>query len=118
MRSTTCPYQKHHIAVVRSLIMTITALALLSAIGCVTVGEQFPIYKIPDIKIGVTSQSAIQSMFGSPWRVGREDGQATWTYGRYRYQIFAPARTEDLVVRFDDRKVVSSYTFNTTEHGE
>ncbi|HNR14335.1 MAG TPA: outer membrane protein assembly factor BamE [Thermodesulfobacteriota bacterium] len=118
MQLATRPYQQHHIAVLRSLIMTIVALTLLSATGCITIGEQFPIYKIPDIKIGTTSQSQIRNMFGSPWRVGNEDGQETWTYGKYRYQLFAPARTEDLVIRFDDRKVVSSYTFNTTEHAE
>jgi hypothetical protein len=57
-------------------------------------------------------------MFGSPWRVGIEDGRRTWTYGKYRYRLFSETSTQDLVVRFDDKGIVVSYTFNTTEHKE
>ncbi len=55
---------------------------------------------------------------GPPWRVGVEDGRRTWTYGRDRYRRFGRARTEDLVLRFDDGGKVVSYTFNTTGHDE
>jgi hypothetical protein len=57
-------------------------------------------------------------MFGSPWRVGIEDGQRTWTYGNYSYVLFSEKKAKDLVVRFDDRDVVASYTFSTTQHNE
>ena len=84
--------------------------------GCATVGKEFPVTGVTDIKIGETTQEQILTMFGSPWRTGIEDGQLTWTYGRYRYNLFKEARTKDLVVRFNDKNVVVSYTYNTTEH--
>lgn len=86
--------------------------------GCATVGRDFPDYRVREIQINHTTQSEIRSMFGSPWRVGIEDSQPTWTYGRYRYQAFGPASTKDLVIRFDEHDTVTSYTFNTTEHQE
>lgn len=83
--------------------------------GCATVGRDFPSYQVPRIKIGETTQAEIRTMFGNPWRVGIEDGTKTWTYGRYRYGLFAETSTQDLVVRFDDYGIVTSYTYNTTE---
>ncbi|MBD3236246.1 MAG: outer membrane protein assembly factor BamE [Candidatus Eisenbacteria bacterium] len=86
--------------------------------GCATVGREFPVERVGEIRIGETTQEQVYEVFGSPWRVGLEDGLRTWTYGRYRYRLFGEARTEDLVIRFDDQGLVTSYTFNTTEHGE
>jgi hypothetical protein len=97
---------------------SIPGLALLGALlfsGCATVGRDFPAYQVPRIKIGETTQTDIRSMFGPPWRVGVEDGTKTWTYGKYRYGIFAETSTQDLVVRFNDDGIVTSYTYNTTE---
>jgi hypothetical protein len=54
-------------------------------------------------------------LFGAPWRTGLEDGQQTWTYGHYKYSLFSREKTRDLVVRFDEKNVVVSYTFNSTE---
>jgi hypothetical protein len=53
-------------------------------------------------------------MFGEPWRTGLEDGQRTWTYGYYKYNLLGASQTRDLVVRFDDAGTVRSYTFNST----
>ncbi|HUT23067.1 MAG TPA: outer membrane protein assembly factor BamE, partial [Sumerlaeia bacterium] len=87
------------------------ALMLISA-GCATVGRDFPVARVSDIRMGETTQNEVRAMFGSPWRVGIEDGQRTWTYGKYRYRAFGQASTQDLVIRFDGRGVVASYTFN------
>ena len=92
--------------------------AALTSSGCATVGRDFPDYRVKEIQINQTTQSEIRTMFGSPWRVGIEDGQRTWTYGRYRYQAFGETSTKDLVIRFDNRGIVTSYTYNTTEHQE
>lgn len=70
---------------------------------------------MPAIKIGATTQADIQTMFGPPWRVGIEDGKTTWTYGKYGYSLFSQNTAKDLVVRFDNRGIVSSYSYNTTE---
>ncbi|MCF8068814.1 MAG: outer membrane protein assembly factor BamE [Desulfobacterales bacterium] len=101
------------------LIATIAfLLTIISITGCATVGHDFQSTQISDIKIGVSTQSDIRKIFGSPWRVGIEDGLLTWTYGLYRYKVFSESSSKDLVVRFDSKKIVSSYTYNTTDHHE
>jgi hypothetical protein len=92
------------------------ALATLAAgaLACATVGRDFPVEPVMEIEIGTTTQADAQRMFGDPWRIGIEDGQRTWTYGLYRYSVFAPAQTRDLKIRFDRSGVVSSYTFDST----
>jgi hypothetical protein len=96
----------------------LTALLLITVflIGCATVGYDFPDAQVSDITIGKTTQDQIRAIFGSPWRIGIEDGQRTWTYGKYRYKLIGQSSTKDLVVRFNDKNIVVSYTFNTTEH--
>jgi hypothetical protein len=86
--------------------------------ACVTIGREFPVSRVQEIRIGETTQADVERMFGAPWRVGIEDGMRTWTYGKYRYKLFGGASTQDLVVRFDGNDVVVSYSFNTTEHEE
>jgi hypothetical protein len=86
--------------------------------GCATAGKDFPVASVSDIEIGKTTQNEIRSMFGSPWRVGIEDGERTWTYGNYSYGLFSEKRAKDLLIRFDANDVVTSYTFSTTEHYE
>ena len=105
---------KHRIFL-RRLIPGLALLCMLSFSGCATVGRDFPAYQVPRIKIGETTQTDIRSLFGPPWRVGVEDGTKTWTYGRYRYGLFDETSTQDLVVRFNEYGIVTSYTYNTTE---
>lgn len=83
--------------------------------SCATIGHDFPVAPVQQIVIGETKQEDVQRLFGNPWRTGVEDGRTTWTYGYYRYKAFGRSRSRDLVVRFNDRNVVSSYTFNSTE---
>jgi hypothetical protein len=91
---------------------------LLFLSACATVGRDFPASRVPEIQIGKTTQAEIKAMFGTPWRVGMEDGMRTWTYGKYFYSAFSPASTKDLVIRFDANNIVKSYTFNTTDASE
>lgn len=93
------------------------ALAFVASLlaACATAGREFPDSEVPKIRIGQTTQSQIRSMFGLPWRTGLENGQETWTYGRYRYSILAPESTSDLVVRFDATGEVVSYSYSTTD---
>jgi len=92
--------------------------AALLAASCASVGREFPVEQVPEIRIGETMREEIQALFGSPWRTGLEDGQPTWTYARYRYSVFSDPTTVDLVVRFNPEGIVTSYTFNTTEHDQ
>jgi hypothetical protein len=93
-------------------------LVLLLSSGCASVGHEFPASQVSTIRIGETTQNDIYTTFGSPWRTGIENGMKTWTYGNYHYSLFNEGSTEDLVIKFDKRGVVSSYVFNTTKRSK
>lgn len=82
--------------------------------GCFTVGQEFAGSRVPEIKIGQSTKQDVESIFGQPWRRGSEDGKSTWTYGIYKYYLFGPADTQDLLIRFDNQGIVRSYTYGTT----
>lgn len=84
-------------------------------IGCVSVGNDFPVAPVQELEIGTTTRADVQRMFGDPWRVGIEDGQRTWTYAHYRWSLFGGAKTRDLKIRYDGRGVVRSYTFSSSD---
>lgn len=86
--------------------------------GCMSVGRPFPGGRAVELKVGVTTKAEVARSFGEPWRYGIEDGHTTWTYARYRYSVFSPAQTEDLVVRFDAKGVVSSFSYSATRPRE
>lgn len=88
--------------------------AALQLAGCATVGQEFAASRVPEIKIGQSTRQNIKDIFGSPWRTGLEDGKPTWTYGIYKYSVFSPDDTQDLLIRFDNNGIVRSFTFNTT----
>ena len=101
-----------------AIMLGLSAVLVMFFAGCATVGQDFPVTSVSEIEIGKTTQNEIRTMFGSPWRVGIEDGQPTWTYGNYSYGLFGAKNAKDLVIRFDDSDVVASYTFSTTQHTE
>lgn len=91
---------------------TLLLLAILGlpASGCMpTVGRPFAVNQIRQIEIDKTTQAEIRQMFGEPWRTGLEDGKRTWTYGEYGVKI-----SRDLKIRFDENKVVKSYSFSSS----
>jgi len=100
------------------VLLGLTIIYIAFSAGCATVGRDFPDSKVKEIKIGTTTESEIRTMFGPPWRVGIDDGQKTWTYGRYHYRLLGNRDAKDLVVRFDKHNVVASYSFNTTNPQE
>lgn len=102
----------------RLLQAVIFAMFVVFLSGCATVGKDFPVDKVNNITIGKTTQDELRELLGSPWRTGIEDGQQTWTYGKYNYSLFSAEKAKDLVVKFNDKGIVVSYTFSTTEHNE
>ena len=91
-------------------LMLLVALSLPTT-GCMpTVGEAFPFYMVRQIEVEKTTMAEIREMFGEPWRTGLENGERTWTYGEYGVNI-----SRDLVIRYDDRNVVKSYSFSSSE---
>ena len=99
---------------VRQLTSFIICIAFILVAGCATVGHDFPVDLVNNIQIGKTTKEEIRNMFGEPWRIGLEDGRETWSYGQYQYAMFSEKDAKDLVVRFNDKAIVESYTFNTT----
>jgi len=87
-------------------------------LSCATVGRPFPKTAVERVVIGRTTSAEVSQLFGPPWRTGLEDGLKTWTYGHYHYSVFAPTQSRDLVIRFDDRDVVESYSYSTTIAGD
>ena len=86
--------------------------------GCVTLGKDFPEANVSVINIGQTTKNEIRNLFGSPWLAGINDGELAWTYGNYDYSIFGKREAKDLVIQFDQKGVVTTYTFSTTDHDE
>lgn len=81
--------------------------------GCLTVGQEFT----PDVRWiqkGKTTREEVDKRIGAPWRTGYDTGLYTYTYGFYRYSVFRPTRTRDLVVRFSSDGSVDSYSFSSS----
>jgi len=96
---------------IRKLAIGVLALAFCA---CMTVGEDFAVGNVSHITVGKTTKKDVQSMFGEPWRTGLEDGEQTWTYGYYKYNLVGASQTRDLVIRYDKSGTVRSYSFNST----
>ena len=81
--------------------------------GCATVGSDFP-SDVNWITRDKTKRDELEKRLGAPFQVGFDSGQLTWTWGFYRYSLFRPVRTKDLVVRFNSNGTVSSYSFSSS----
>lgn len=109
----------HSAGGLRKALGGLVVVMFLLASGCATVGHEFPADQVVSaIKIGETTQNDIYTTFGAPWRTGLDNGMKTWTYGNYYYSLFSDGSTEDLVVKFDNRGVVTSFVFNTTKRSK
>jgi outer membrane protein assembly factor BamE (lipoprotein component of BamABCDE complex) len=102
----------------RKYFSCLIVLILLLSSGCASVGHEFPASQVSTIRIGETTQNDIYTTFGSPWRTGIDNGMKTWTYGNYHYSLFNEGSTEDLVIKFDKRGVVSAFVFNTSKRSK
>ena len=100
------------------LALILISMMIMFVSGCITFGKDFPEANVSRITIGVTTKNEIRKLFGSPWLSGVHDGQPAWTYGIYDYSLFGERKAKDLVVQFDEKGKVSSFTFSTTDHDE
>ncbi len=87
-------------------------------LGCATVGAPFQFQGPGSIVVGKTTQSEILNRYGKPFRVGFENGDTKWTYGYYQYRVLGSSDTKDLTVTFDQKGVVSDYTYSSSEPKE
>jgi outer membrane protein assembly factor BamE (lipoprotein component of BamABCDE complex) len=102
----------------RKFCLYVALSATLVTAGCASVGHEFPAGQVQTIRIGETTQNDIANTFGNPWRTGLESGMKTWTYGNYYVSAFGDNEAEDLVIKFDKRGVVTSYTYNSTKRSK
>jgi len=86
--------------------------------ACITLGKNFSHSNVKSIRTGETTKNDIRKLFGSPWLSGVNDGELAWTYGNYEYSLFGDRKAKDLVIQFDEKGIVTTYTFSTTEHDE
>ena len=98
--------------------LILISILILFVSGCITLGKDFSEESVSSITIGVITKNEVRRLFGSPWLSGVQDGQPAWTYGSYDYSLFGERKAKDLVVKFDDKAQVSSFTFSTTDHDE
>ena len=92
----------------------LAAAALVLVCSCATIGRSFPPERVSLIRIGETSNAQLLGHFGLPYRRGIEDGDSTWTYVHYKVKLFGEnLRTRDLYLRFDERGIVKSFTYNS-----
>ena len=89
-------------------------MSLFILVGCMTVGQSFPVENVSKIQPGQTSRADALSLFGTPWRPGLEDGRIVWTYAQYKYDLSGQTLARDLVLRFNEDGTVASYSFSST----
>jgi hypothetical protein len=93
-------------------------IAMVSFQGCATMGAPFQFQGPDSVVVGKTTQSDVISQYGKPFRVGFENGRTKWTYGYYQYRLFGTSDTKDLAITFDNKRVVSDYTYSSSSPDE
>ncbi|MBW2452524.1 MAG: outer membrane protein assembly factor BamE [Deltaproteobacteria bacterium] len=89
-------------------------ITMLLLVGCMTVGQSFPVENVSKIEPGQTNRADVLRLFGTPWRTGLEDGRMIWTYAHYKYDLSGQTLARDLVLRFNDDGFVATYSFSST----
>ncbi|OFZ17057.1 MAG: hypothetical protein A2X86_00990 [Bdellovibrionales bacterium GWA2_49_15] len=93
-------------------------LLLLGIVSCATMGNNFEFTGPQAIQVGKTSRSDLLKAYGEPFRVGYDNGDLRWTYGRYLYRMIGESETKDLVITFDANGIVKAYTYSTSMKDE
>ena len=83
--------------------------------GCGTVGKDFNSSYVKSIRNNITNQTEILEKFGLPFKEGIENGQIMWTYQLDQWNIFGPAESKDLLILFDEKNIVRTYRYTTSE---
>lgn len=90
----------------------VTLFIALGVAGCaIRIGAPFKTDQVPQIRVGTTTQAQVVEYFGQPTSKGVKDGRPLWTYLSARLSLGGTATGTMLSVEFDDRGVVSSYSY-------
>src|SRR5262245_47408011 len=88
--------------------------AALGLAGCFTIGREFETTQLQWLRAGETKKAEVLEKLGTPFRIGVDTGDPTWTYGYYRYALVGSTTTKDLVIRWAADGSVKSFTFSTS----
>jgi hypothetical protein len=98
----------------RSVRLLIPPLVVPLLVGCFTAGfgREFPSPGARMIAVGKTDRASLRQVFGEPYQVGIDSGDATWRwfFGR---RASGTELTKDLTVRFNADGTVKSYSFTS-----
>jgi len=83
--------------------------------GCGTAGKSFNTSKIGGIVNGTTTRSAIEKIFGEPFKTGIQNGQPIWVYEDHQYSIIGNDTSKDLIIIFGLDGIVQSHQFMSNE---
>ncbi len=92
--------------------------ASLTVFGCGTSGKEFNSSLFDSIKNGHTTQPEVESMLGSPFKKGFQNGDEIWIYEHNKYKafrMFGEDTSKDMVIIFDEDKVVKTHVFMTSQ---
>jgi outer membrane protein assembly factor BamE (lipoprotein component of BamABCDE complex) len=81
--------------------------------GCaVYLGVPFKADEVKKLSVGTTTQAQVVESFGEPASKGLKDGRPLWTYLFVRVPLTGgTAKGTLLSIEFDDRGLVSSYSY-------
>ena len=98
----------------RPAIVVIPLLVAMISAGCISMkfGHEFPSPEPRGISVGKTDKAELQRLFGEPYQVGIDSGDATWRwfFGR---RSWSTEQTKDLSVRWNGDGTVKSYAFTS-----
>lgn len=96
-----------------ALVVVPLLVATLSA-GCISTkfGREFPSPDPREITVGKTDKAELQRLFGEPYQVGIDSGDATWRWF-FGQRDGGTEVTKDFSVRFNGDGTVKSYAFTS-----
>ena len=90
----------------------------LTVFGCGTSGKKFNSSLFDSIENGNTTKQEVESMLGSPFKKGFQNGNEIWIYEHNEYKafrMFGEDTSKDMVIIFDEAKVVKTHLFMTSQ---
>tara|TARA_Y100001936_G_scaffold158087_1_gene154427 strand:+ start:989 stop:1327 length:339 start_codon:yes stop_codon:yes gene_type:complete len=81
--------------------------------GCGSVGKNFNETLYTKIVKGTTTKKEIETMFGSPFKRGIQNGYPVWTYEYNYVNSFGTDIIKDMIIVFENNGVVKSHQLMT-----
>lgn len=89
------------------------AAVTLGAASCVTRGQNFS-SKTNWLDEAKPSQTQVQQIMGTPYKVGSSNGTPTWTYGYYKHRLFGESQVKELKIYWAPDHKLKGYSFTSS----